>query len=84
LPNIFKVSSFGTTANFQTEVNGPVRIKGCDILPDGKLVFTEGEVKKLLMFSNYGNYEKDIVRVSGTPIDVSYTGENIVAVKHQI
>jgi hypothetical protein len=32
------------------------------------------------MFSNIGNYEKDIVRFSGTPYDVSYTGGNIVAV----
>jgi hypothetical protein len=32
------------------------------------------------MFTNYGDYEKDIVRFSGTPIEVSYTGENIVAV----
>jgi hypothetical protein len=34
----------------------------------------------LLMFSNNGKYEKDIVRFSGTPYDVSYTGGNIVAV----
>ena len=32
------------------------------------------------MFSNNGNYEKDIVRFSGTPFEVSYTGEHIVAV----
>jgi hypothetical protein len=36
----------------------------------------------------YGNYEKDIVRFSGKPFEVSYTGENIVAVaiynKHEI
>jgi hypothetical protein len=32
------------------------------------------------MFSNKGNYEKDIVRFSGKPFEVSYTGENIVAV----
>ena len=32
------------------------------------------------MFSNNGNYENDIVRFSGTPFEVSYTGENIVAV----
>jgi hypothetical protein len=38
------------------------------------------EGKRLLMFSNNGNYEKDIVRFSGTPFEVSYTGENIVAV----
>jgi hypothetical protein len=40
------------------------------------------------MFSNNGNYEKDIVRFSGTPFEVSYTGENIVAVticdKHEV
>jgi len=40
------------------------------------------------MFSNNGNYEKDIVRFSGIPFDVSYTGENIVAVtiwnKHEV
>jgi hypothetical protein len=40
------------------------------------------------MFSNNGNYEKDIVRFSGKPFEVSYTGENIVAVaiynKHEI
>jgi hypothetical protein len=29
---------------------------------------------------NNGNYEKDIVRFSGLPFEVSYTGENIVAV----
>ena len=51
-----------TTVNFQTEVNRLVRIKGCDILPDGKCVFAEQEGKRLLMFSKYGNYEKDIVR----------------------
>jgi hypothetical protein len=32
------------------------------------------------MFSNNGNYENDIVRFSGTPFEVSYTGENILAV----
>jgi hypothetical protein len=32
------------------------------------------------MFSNNGNYEKEIVRFSGMPYDVSYTGNNIVAV----
>jgi hypothetical protein len=32
------------------------------------------------MFSNNGNYEKDIFRFSGTPYAVSYTGGNIVAV----
>jgi hypothetical protein len=40
------------------------------------------------MFSNNGNYEKDIVRFSGKPFNVSYTGENIVAVtiwdKHEV
>jgi hypothetical protein len=40
------------------------------------------------MFSNNGNYEKYIVRFSGTPFEVSYTGENIVAVtigdKHEV
>jgi outer membrane protein assembly factor BamB len=40
------------------------------------------------MFSNNGNYEKDIVRFSGIPYEVSYTGENIVAVtiynKHEV
>jgi hypothetical protein len=42
-------------------VNGHVCIKGCDILPDGKLIFAEQEGKRLLMLSNNGNYEKDIV-----------------------
>jgi hypothetical protein len=32
------------------------------------------------MFYNNGNYEKDIVRFLGEPYDVSYIGENIVAV----
>jgi hypothetical protein len=40
------------------------------------------------MFSNNGNYEKDIVRFSGTPFEVSYTGKNILAVtiwdKHEV
>jgi len=53
------------TVNFQTDIKGRVCIAGCDILPDGKLVFTEQEGKRLLMFS---------------PFEVSYTGENIVAV----
>ena len=69
-----------TTVNFQTKDKGNIRIAGCDILPDGKLVFAEREDKRLLMFSNNGNYEKDIVRFSGVPYEVSYTGENIVAV----
>ena len=69
-----------TTVNFQTKDKGNIRIAGCDILPDGKLVFAEREDKLLLMFSNNGNYEKDIVRFSGVPYEVSYTGENIVAV----
>jgi hypothetical protein len=69
-----------TTINFQTRVNRHVCIQGCDILPDGKLIFAEQEGKRLLMFSNNGNYEKDIVRFSGTPFEASYTGENIVAV----
>ena len=69
-----------TTVNFQTKDEKCVCIAGCDILPDGKLVFTDQEGKRLLMFSNNGNYEKDIVGFSGTPFDVSYTGKNIVAV----
>jgi hypothetical protein len=69
-----------TTVNFQTKVQRRVGIAGCDILPDGKLLFVEKEGKRLLMFSNNGNYEKDIVRFSGNPYEVSYTGENIVAV----
>ena len=77
-----------TTVNFQTKVNGGVGITGCDILPNGKLVFVEQTGKRLLMFSNNGNYEKKIVQFSGTPLEVSYTGENIVAVtiykKHEV
>jgi hypothetical protein len=46
----------------------------------GKLVIAVQKGKRLLMFSNNGNYEKDIVRFSGIPFEVSYTGENIVAV----
>jgi hypothetical protein len=57
--------------------SGRVCIHGSDILPDGKLVFAESEGKRLLMFSNNGNYEKDIVRFSGKPFEISYTGENI-------
>jgi hypothetical protein len=66
--------------DFQPKVERRIRITGCDILPDGKFVFAEQEGKRLLMFSNYGNYEKDIVRFSGKLFEVSYTGENIVAV----
>jgi hypothetical protein len=66
--------------DFQPKVERRIRITGCDILPDGKFVFAEQEGKRLLIFSNNGNYEKDIVRFSGTPYEVSYTGENIVAV----
>jgi DNA-binding beta-propeller fold protein YncE len=69
-------------------VKGRVGIAGCDILPDGKLLFVEQENKRLLMFSNNGNYEKEIVQFSGLPYEVSYTGENIVAVtiydKHKV
>ena len=68
------------TVYFPTNDKGSVCITGCDILPDGKLVFTDQEGKRLLMFSNNGNYANDIVRFSGTPFEVSYTGENIVAV----
>jgi DNA-binding beta-propeller fold protein YncE len=77
-----------TTVNFQIQVKGRVGIAGCDILPDGKLLFVEQENKRLLMFSNNGNYEKEIVQFSGLPYEVSYTGENIVAVtiydKHKV
>ena len=77
-----------TTVDFQPGAKGRVWITDCDILPNGKLVFAEREAKRLLMFSNNGNYEKDIVRFSGTPYDVSYTGENIAAVtiwdKHEV
>ena len=59
---------------------GRFGISDCDILPDGKIVLTERVVKKLLMFSNNGNYEKDIVRFSAIPCGVSYTGKHIVAV----
>ena len=69
-----------TTVNFQTGINGHVCIKGCDILPDGKLIFAEQEGKRLLMFSNNGNYEKDITRFSDNLFEVSCTGENVVAV----
>jgi hypothetical protein len=76
------------TVYFRSKVKGPVCIHGSDILPDGKLVFAEREGNKLLMFSNNELYEKDIVRFSGRPSEVSYTGENIVAVtiynKHEV
>jgi len=77
-----------TIVNFQTKDKGRVCIRGCDILPDGKLVFAEREGKRLLMFSNNGNHEKNIVQFTGKPFDISYTGENIVAVtiwdKHEV
>ena len=69
-----------TTVNFQTGIKGRVCINGCDILLDGKLIFAKREDKQLLMFSSNENYEKDIVRFSGSPFTVSYTGENIVAI----
>jgi hypothetical protein len=40
----------------------------------------ENRTMSFSLFSNNGNYEKDIVRFSGIPFEVSYTGENIVAV----
>ena len=74
--------------DFQPKVGRRIRIHGSDILPDGKLVFAEQEGKRLLMFSNNGNYEKDIVQFTGIPFEVSYIGENIVAVsiwdKHEV
>ena len=77
-----------TIVNFQTGAKGYVCIRGCDILPDGKLVFAEQYGKRLLMFSKNGNYEKDILRFSGIPYEVSYTEKNIVAVtiwdKHEV
>ncbi len=47
-----------TTVNFQTKNKGRVCITGCDILPDGKLVFVDETGKRLLMFSKNGNCEK--------------------------
>ena len=77
-----------TSVNFQARTRGRVCINGCDILPNGKLVFAEQQGQLLLMFSNNGNYEKDMVRFSGIPFEVSYIGENIVAVaiwdKHEV
>jgi hypothetical protein len=63
------------TSNGVPENKKRVFIAGCDILPDGKLVFIDQEGKRLLMFSNNGNYEKDIVRFSGThlPLRSKYT-----------
>ena len=69
-----------TTVNFQTGVNGHICIKGCDILPDGKLIFADEKGKRLLMFSNNGNFEKDIVWFPDKPYEVSCTGEDVVAV----
>jgi hypothetical protein len=40
-----------TRVNFQTKNKGRVCITGCDILPDGKLVFVDETGKRLLMFS---------------------------------
>jgi hypothetical protein len=59
-----------TIVYFKAKIERGVDIRGCEILPDGKLVFTERVVNRLLMFSNNGNYEKDIVRFSGIPYDV--------------
>ena len=59
-----------TTVNFQNRDKGRVCINGCDILPNGKLVFAEQERKLLLMFSNNGHYEKDIVGFTGTAYEV--------------
>ena len=69
-----------TTVNFQNRDKGRVCIHGCDILPNGKLAFGKQERKLLLGFSNNGKYKNDIVRFTGTPYEVSYIGENIVAV----
>jgi len=77
-----------TTVNFQNKDKGRFWITGCDILPDGKLVFADQIGQRLLIFSNNGNYEKDIVQFSSKPFNVSYTGEKIVAVtiwnKHEV
>ena len=74
-----------TIVDFQPKIERRVRIHGSDILPDGNIVFAG---KRLLMFSNNGNYEKDIVQFTGIPYEVSYTGENIVGVtiwdKHEV
>ena len=69
-----------TIVDLPPMVGRRVRITGSDILPDGKLVLAEQDGKRLLMFSDNGNYEKDIVQFTGIPYEVSYIGENIVAV----
>jgi hypothetical protein len=60
----------------------------CFVVTDTTPVFVDETGKRLLMFSNNGKCEKEIVRFSGIPSDVSYTGENIVAVtiwdKHEV
>jgi hypothetical protein len=48
-----------TIVDVQPKIERRVRIHGSDILPDGNIVFAG---KRLLMFSNNGNYEKDIVQ----------------------
>jgi hypothetical protein len=50
-----------TTVSFRNLDKGRVCIHGCDILPNGKLVFAEQERKLLLVFSNNGNYKNYIV-----------------------
>jgi hypothetical protein len=65
------VMTFTNTTSCLSKIVTCVFISGCVILPDGKLVFTDQEGKRLLMFSYYGNYEKDIVRFSGTPFEVN-------------
>jgi hypothetical protein len=47
-----------------------------------------GNMSQPAIKTHFLNYEKYIVRFSGTPFEVSYTGENIVAVtigdKHEV
>jgi hypothetical protein len=49
-PGVMSQLTRKTTINFQTKDKKRVFIAGCDILPDGKLLFIDQEGKRLLMF----------------------------------
>ena len=54
-------------------------IKGCEILPDGKLVLVLENMYKLLIYDNNGTYNDEFI-TKDNPHDIAYIGNDKIAI----
>ncbi|XP_071177624.1 uncharacterized protein [Mytilus edulis] len=57
-----------------------LRITGCEILPNGNVMFLDKLQKCLLLFNIAGEFQREIITFENKPSDVCYVRQNEVAV----